>query len=333
MWFQASNNQLDYRNVTVLLQRNYFEEFKYEEDSKTGLRYVLGPFGCLFNIINITFFFFNWIKNTTSTAHELIAYVNISSLINTISYLLLYITSDQTYSSNLCVLQGSIMLYSEFSLMICLTAISLHIFTSMERTSDDMERSERIKYIIFIYLLPFVLIMIGGLFKIFGENGNWCWIKAELGSSLGLIVYIGIWILLVFNSILTIFANIKIQNITTFNSVAFTQIKYYISYIRKISIFPIILIICWIPASINRIRAYFLGGKDETIQTLHLIFNLSLGIFLSIASFLFLDWVKIFHKFKKVFSCKECFNSSKYQETESSFKQNYLLSSSDFVNS
>lgn len=198
-----------------------------------------------------------------------------------------------------------------------------------------MNKKERLKLISFIFFLPLFVIIIGLSLDIFGRNNNWCWIKGELGESVAFFFNCFLWILIIFNATIILYSNCKMRNIIVFNSSELKKIQYFISYVRKISIFSLILIICWVPASLNRILIFFFVEKNDVIQLLHLIFILNLRLFILLGSFLFVDWTDIIKWIKIFFKAKCClhtaFNKRKSIRVSSN-SNNYLLSSSDFAN-
>jgi len=299
------------------------------ENTEFIIRFYLGGIGCFFNFINILFFLFSFIKNTPSIAHELITYINISSLINTISYLLLFIKEDDSYDKFLCDFQGFIMVFSEISQISILTIICTNLYNILKTQTDEFDLKDRILNIFLGFVFPLIMSALGLFFNIYGISGNWCWIKVEFGENLGIIFYCVIWIFLIINLILIICSNINVRKLTVVNSVALVQINYNISYIKKVSIFPIIILICWIMPTINRFILLEKGFKDPVIEFLHLVFNLSLGLLISLTSFLFLDWLPIFTQIGKIFKYKCCRKSSNLRVSDN---QNFLLSSSDFQN-
>lgn len=299
------------------------------EDSEFYIRFIIGGFGCIFNLINVLFFFFTTLKNTPSIAHELIAYLNISSLINTLSYLLIFIKKNTPYNISICQLQGFFIVYSEISEISSLTMISLHIFNVLKSSSDEFETKDRVINIILAFVSPFIIALIGYFFNIYGESGYWCWIKSYYSKNIGIIFYGVVWVFLIYSLVLIIMANSNIRNLTVINSVAMVQIKYYVSYVKKVSVFPITLIIFWILPTINRIISIYGEENIEIIELMHFTFSVSLGFFISIASFLFLDWKQIMIPIENfIKKCKKCKSKSNNKITNA----NFLLSSSDFTN-
>ena len=302
-------------------------------------RTLIGSFGIIFNLINIIFFFFKFLKNNTGAAYEFIIYLNISSLINTISYLLNFnaspdiINNDSQCESPLGCIQSFFLVFSEMSQISTATILSLYILNFLKYHIDEIEYKERLYNITFGYFIPFLIALIGYFSKIYGKNGYWCWISEKYNWSFGLVLYIVIWVLMIVNIIIVIFSNIKIRRNQVFNSVACKQYKNYISYMNKISVFPLLLLVCWIFPTINRIIKIIneLNNIVEDYKErdifilLHTISNMSLGVFISITSFFFMDWENIYKKFKD-FCRKKNLRSSKLTD------ENFLLRKSDLIN-
>lgn len=112
----------------------------------------------------------------------------------------------------------------------------------------------------------------------FGDSGYWCWIDMTLESNLriSLIVltfYGELWIAIIFN----IFCLFKvIQSLKKIQDVIKTK-----RFVRKLYLFPTILIVCWTPSTISRILSFW-GIKNYYFSLVQLIFESFQGILNSI---------------------------------------------------
>ena len=70
-------------------------------------KYTIGYLSLFFNLINIYVFFIHFLRGTTTRGHELLTYINFSSLLNTISYLLLFINCGKDlYNEYICIIMN-----------------------------------------------------------------------------------------------------------------------------------------------------------------------------------------------------------------------------------
>lgn len=279
---------------------------------------IIVPIGAIFNILNILHILFRFCKNESAKASELIAYMNFSSLINVISYRL-YFNLDPGKEidpvTNVCKIQGSLMVFSELSQFATATIISVYISNNIFNfQSNEISLKNRLIKILFGFIFPLLIVFIGNMIDIFGSNSRWCWIKWEYRDSYGIAFYVIIWLTMIFNISLIIYSYFKIRKAYDFNMDNQDQIKYEMSHFKTMAIFPLLLIICWFFPTLNRIMMFFKADDDQNatndiIEILHVIMILLLGVFISVTSFLFVDlkrlWEIIIGCFKKLF-CKCC---------------------------
>ena len=249
------------------------------------LQIILGSISIVASSLIIFIFFLNLKKVTP--AFELILQLSISSLINTASYLILFIYSEeQKFEKITCKIQGSVMLFSELSLLIVSTMISFYIWrTKAVFTSNDkFSCKERIICLSINYFLPLTISLC--CIESIGENGRWCWIDKKYGTSLALIEYLTGWILIMLNIVFACLT-MKITN----ENLHKEEIKNRKEYVRKLSRYPVISVICWLPATICRIVGLFEFVNhtnykiDFYFQIFHIIFNSIQGLLFSIVSF------------------------------------------------
>jgi hypothetical protein len=248
------------------------------------LQIILGSISIVGSSFIILIFFLNLKKVTP--AFELILQLSISSLINTASYLILFIYPDEKFNQMACKIQGSSMLFSELSLLIISTMISFYIWRSKAvfTSNDKFNCKERMIYLSINYFIPLTIALC--CIESIGENGRWCWIDKKYGKSLALIEYLAGWILIMLNIIFACLT-MKITN----ENLHREEIKNRKEYVRKLSRYPVISVICWLPATICRIVGLFEILNDTQykidffFQILHIIFNSVQGFLFAIVSF------------------------------------------------
>jgi hypothetical protein len=249
------------------------------------LQFILGTFSIAGSSL-IIFIFFTNIKKITP-AFELIAQLSFSSLINTISYLILFIPpKDTTFNHLTCTFQGFLMLFSELSQLIISTMISFYIWRSKAvfASHEKFNSKERIICLLINYVTP--LLISSACINAIGENGRWCWIEKSYSKSLALLDYLAIWILIILNIIFACLT-MKITN----KNLHREEIKNRKEYVMKLSRYPIISFVCWLPATISRIVGMleFFNNTDYEFefyfQILHIVFILIQGLLYAVVSF------------------------------------------------
>jgi len=249
------------------------------------IQIILGTFSIAGSSLIILIFFTNLKKITP--AFELIAQLSVSSVINTISYLILFIPlNDTTYNHSTCTLQGFLMVFSELSQLIISTMISFYIWRSKAvfASHEKFNSKERIICLLINYAIPLIVSL--SCIEAIGENGRWCWIEKSYSKSLVLLDYLAIWILIILNIIFACLT-MKITN----ENLHREEIKNRKEYVMKLSRYPIISLVCWLPATISRIVGmveFFNNTEYEFefyIHVLHIIFILIQGLLYAIVSF------------------------------------------------
>jgi len=292
---------------------------------------VVGSIGILFNSLNIFHFLFRCTKSQSARASELIAYMNFSSLINTISYML-YFTNNKDYDDDnnnpLCKIQGSLMVFSELSELATATIISVYIYNNIfDLESNEIHNSKRFLKIFFGFLLPLILSGLGYLFDIFGINGNWCWIKGNLANQIIAPYFVFYWIVLLFNISLIGYSYFKIRSLLNTHHENHDQIIYEMSHLKIMSTFPLMIIICWILPTIKKIMFFYTNEKNDIIEIFGVSMILLLGFFISGTSFFFIKWKSLFKEFLSCFK-KMCSCNKKVTEN-TRMTENCLLDSMD----
>lgn len=269
---------------------------------------ILGSLSVMGSGLIIFIFFIN--INKITPAFELILQLSISSLINSISYIILFIPPDSTdYHPTTCKLQGFLMLFSELSTIMISTVISFYIWKTKAQfaAQDRFIWKERLVYLSFNYLIPLIFSLI--CYQSIGENGRWCWIEKSHSEDLALMQYLAIWIMIILN---IIFA--WLTNNITLDNLHSEDVKNRKEYIKKLSRYPMISLCCWLPATINRIIDIIQqvnGSNYEKLrfyfEILHIIFILVQGLLYGFVSLSSIDSGKnIKMLFKSCMCCCNC---------------------------
>jgi hypothetical protein len=251
------------------------------------LQIVLGSFSIAGSSLIILIFLTNLKKITPTPAFELIVQLSVSSLINTISHLILFIPpNNPTYNKTTCLVQGFSMLFSELSILIISTMISFYIWRTkaVSATHEKFNSKERIICLLINYVTP--LLISSACINAIGENGKWCWIDKKFSTSLALLDYLAAWILIIMNIIFACLT-MKITN----ENLHSEEIKNRKEYVKKLSRYPMISFLCWIPATTNRIISMleYVNNTDYDLGFYFEIVNIILfsiqGLLYAIVSF------------------------------------------------
>lgn len=299
------------------------------------VKYIAGYLSLTCNFINIYVFFIHFIRGTTTRGHELLTYINFSALLNTTSYLLLFIDCNcKDYNLDLCIVQASLMTFSEISDIFIQNLISFYILKSQKIFLDEFNGFTRIINLFFIFGIPTILVGVMNILEVYGKNGRWCWIKYEYGSSYGTTLYVCIWLTILISVLSILYSRKRLLNLkrNLGENDEDPVINSLIDYNTKTLLFPAVFFISWIFPSINRLYTLTNDGKENnTLVLLHYIFKLSFGIFISFASVLFdWEWFK-----NNVFKCrtmrKICCDPCLSCFKDSENKEDNLLNANDLT--
>jgi hypothetical protein len=150
-----------------------------------------------------------------------------------------------------------------------------------------MRSLERIILLFICFGLPGILIGIGMKFRVFGLNGHWCWFSKEISRNIGIIYYIILWSFMISEIIFLFLSHKKVNYYIKTNLRTEEQIYNEQSLIKKVTVFPVLLIICWIFPTIERIFMYY-SERQFPIEIISITIILFLGIFISFFSFIFI---------------------------------------------
>jgi hypothetical protein len=106
---------------------------------------------------------------------------------------------------------------------------------------------------------------------------------------------------MIFNISLIAHSYCKIKKAYVLNIDKQDQIRYEMPHFKMMAIFPLLLIICWIFPTINRIITLYGYEKNVTIEIFHITMILLLGVFISVTSYLFIDLKRLCKSIKGCF--------------------------------
>lgn len=237
------------------------------------LEIVLGTISCTACSITIIIFFIR--KDIRTFAFELILYLSIACLGSTISYLIIYINDDDDIigiNMPICLGQAFSMLLFESSQILFATLISYYIYKEIKpyKSRDDISTfTRRIIYLSIGFGIPLTVCIIALSLDLLGPSGKYCWINT-INPSLGAKIYelldhFFIWCLIATNFIIAI----KVKRLSLSENDS--------EFVKTLIVYPIISMISWLPATINRILLFF-DVKIAAFSVIYIILNHLEGI-------------------------------------------------------
>ncbi len=158
------------------------------------------------------------------------------------------------------------MVMTEMSTNIIATLISLHCYlvTKNYYANDDKDirNSKTAKRFVYLFLgfgLPFIGCFLLLHFEILGINQIWCWLREGIESIYQRnqkIYYIFIWFLIFLNLLfilLSFYAN---------KTIHYRDNRYKNEFIKKLMYYPVLGLIAWLPATLDRVLYFIYDKKD-----------------------------------------------------------------------
>jgi hypothetical protein len=254
------------------------------------IEYSLGSLsvtGCLFVI-----FVFLCYKEIRSFAFESVAYLTISSMMTSVSYLMYYIKPGQEKVNNaVCETQAFLMVWFENSQYLWATLIGCSVYQQIinfEENNFKTSWRKRCKYLLIGYILPLCMSIICYFRGVFGPSGTWCWIstKGSIGDedllehSVFLVLFYSLeWILILINFVLTMRVIYFLdKNYVTREEREITKV-----FIWKLLRYPFIQALCIFPSTINRLCQIFFDYENIVLQKTQIVFVSLQGLIYAIA--------------------------------------------------
>ena len=173
------------------------------------------------------------------------------------------------------------MIWSEVSQMTWAFLISYSVYESVvnfnEADDDYSTCIQRIRDLTIGFVWPMVLSIVGLACDFLGPSGKWCWINSVTNDpfaiAYGWLIYIILWSSIISGCVITIL-------VVRFLNRTFAGEKYIIvaRFVKKLITYPMIQIICWIPATINRLIFNLSGSYNLYLELFALVFLTSQGL-------------------------------------------------------
>jgi len=267
-------------------------------------------FGSLFIIITYVSF-----KKIRNYAYKLVTYLAFSDILLAIGNLMTLETRKNDEEDSTCKAQAFLINYGGLASILWTSVIAWSIYSATVLSAKNL-REKNWRFFLFGFGLSLILSIIPFISNQYGRAGLYCWIKnddLDKDTAMRFIqFYVPLWIAIGFN----VYAYVKVVRF----------IKKYISttleirFIHRLKYYPLVLVICWTFATINRIYNIF-GKEVPSLTFLHVTFGGLQGL---LNAFVYgaNDQVKQVWKDKLCCCFGRVSSYVKYDGTDSSLKKN-----------
>jgi len=269
------------------------------------------------SLLGSLFIIFTYIcfKKIRNYAYKLVTYLSIADVLLSIGNIMSVTTMKNTQEDSTCHAQAFLINYGGLASILWTSIIAWSIYSATVLSAKNL-RQKNWKFFIFGFGFSLLLSIIPFISKQYGRAGLYCWIKNDeiVKDNVMRFVqfYVPLWIAIGFN----IYAYVKVVRF----------IKKYISttleirFIHRLKYYPIVLVICWTFATVNRI--YNIFGKEILALTfLHVTLGGLQGL---LNAFIYGTNDQVKQVWKEKICC--CFGSAglyaRYDGTDSSLKKN-----------
>jgi len=261
-----------------------------DNDSKllTALNVSMAAFSFIGSTFIITCFI--KFKELRSFAYRLVLWVAISDWWNAIGNMMGdvggYSASESGPSrSSACRFQAILISYFELTSILWSAAIAftLHLAFLREDTRfSAVEIDSRARwYHVTIWCIPLVLTMLPLTTDSYGDTGGWCWILGDSAADKAwrfIQFYIPLWICVVYSSYVYIQVVRKFHALAAASLAAGGPSEDKSHNVRAMKFYPLVMVICYFWATVNRLYQTFGGGFVLWLNGIHVFFSSSQGL-------------------------------------------------------
>ena len=233
---------------------------------------IIASITSIFLIGGIISFFF---AKSRTVVYELVLYISIATIFSMISYIIPWRTSSLPVKSTECIVQSFLMVIFEQSQFLWAMIIGYHISKGIKAYKGEKEIINMGRRFIY-YLICFGYPLIFGIITYFlgqmGNSGMWCWIT-NVNVSGRILQWIS-FILAYGSAILNLSFSIRlIIYYHKQKSIDPEEAEIAKAMIYKLIRFPIIQIICIIPATINRLYNIITQERSVVLDKISIFFQ------------------------------------------------------------
>lgn len=211
--------------------------------------------------------------------HDLIFYLAISDLILSIAAFVKSSDFNSGNISSVCILQGFLINFSELSSICWTTIIAISVYLSTKNNAINLIPKYYLLYFLFSIGIPLFFAIAPLFSNSYGPAGAWCWLNTKNHENTtawiwSLVIYLFIWGNIIVN-LISIIKSINYFKIRTFEieEENIDEANFLRNFCIVLRFFPIILIICWLPATINRIYLFASRRENTFLYTIQAFFS------------------------------------------------------------
>ena len=185
-----------------------------------------------------------WLKSIRSFAFKLVFFMSISDIIHSVCLLL----PPKGVS---CVVQGFLLQYSAVSSVFWSFNIAFSLYMTALKGERDPARYQT-KFLILAYIVPLLLAIIPLFLNAYSQAGGWCWINSSFSVDLALRLfcfYFIVWTVIPFN--LYVYVKVIHKLKREYGAIIEYQQTNH-AMIKRLSLYPVVLIVCYLPITIKR---------------------------------------------------------------------------------
>ena len=229
----------------------------------------LSMIGDIFMAITILSF-----KDLRTFNFRMILYLTLTDLLLPMAYLL---TPLNKTSNRICVLQAYLINFSNLSSLFWTSCIMVALYRLIILEKINEKYIELI-FCVFSWVVPLIASSIS--INDYTLAGKWCWIDDNHLALIILQFYGPLVLVLVFNiSLCIVIWNQLRKNIGSVIEMHVIKLKVF----RRMSFYPLVLLICFIPAAVHRFYHFLRITEDTgTLDTAAMLGNCMYGFFNSI---------------------------------------------------
>ncbi|EAS07277.1 7 transmembrane receptor (secretin family) protein (macronuclear) [Tetrahymena thermophila SB210] len=200
--------------------------------------------------ILVIFAYFKF-KKIKSFPFKLIMLLCVADSFNSLAYFFVLFHVEDNY--NLCQVQGFFIQYSNVSSFVVTSVIALNVLLTIVYNRQNPEKYT--KYYLFVsFVIPLIIAVIpaiAGKYK--NEAPFYCWLDQKDYSYYVVFAFVFFYGVLWVSVLFFIFCLIRVYRYIKFVGLERPAAQFY----KKLLNFPVIMMICWLPSTINRIIDWF----------------------------------------------------------------------------
>lgn len=240
--------------------------------------YISAVISSTISLIGCTFILYVYFKykELQGPAYKLISILVSFDILHCIAFMIP--TYTEKSGSTLCICQAFAVTSVTLASIIWTSVISFFLYLTVvkKQSCESYINKALVICVIFCVIASFIPLTTTDI-EGYAHNEGWCWIEDE--EIRLFVLYIPLWIVIAFNAVTYM---VVIKHIRIESSLHPELYRIGESMIRKLKMYPIILIVSFLPATFLRILQCFSEGSYEEIVIFASIFICLHGFFNSI---------------------------------------------------